>query len=97
MRRRFVMRDAVRYARRPSAERAAILTAGRDSNRDLLHRYRPDLPADAYDDDAGTIALGRFLAPIELVWPPPRNSRPDLTRRVKKRAYRRWRRLTAAS
>ena len=80
-----------------AAERAAILTAGRDSNRDLLHRYRPDLPADAYDDDAGTTALGRFLAPIELVWPPRRNSPPDLARRVRKRAYRRWRRLTAAS
>lgn len=78
-------------------ERAALLAAHRESNRDLLRRYRPDLPADAYEDDAGTAALGRHLAPIELVWPPPRNSRPDLARRVKKRVYRRWRRLTAAS
>jgi hypothetical protein len=78
------------------AERANLLARHRPGNRDLLRRYRPDLPAGAYDDDAGTAALAGVLEPIELPWPPARNSRPDLARRAKRRAYRRWQRLTAA-
>ena len=79
------------------ADRSALLAAHRDASRALLSRYRPDLPPDAYDDDAGIAALAHHLTPIELAWPPPRNSAPDLVLRAKRRAYRRWRRLTGAT